>query len=65
MTESMVGRTRHLTYPFANSPTHTHNTNLSKRILVKPFGDEFACVFERKVEPRRPHITIRHRHREV
>jgi hypothetical protein len=65
MERQRAGRTGHLTYPFANSATHTHNANLPKRILVKPLGDERACVFERKVEPRRPHITIPHRRREV
>jgi len=58
-------RTRHLAYPFADAPTHTHDADLPERILVKPLGDEFARVLEREVEPRRAHVAVRHRRREV
>ena len=53
-------RTRHLAYPFADTPTHTHDADLPERILVEPLGDKFAGVFEREVEPRWPHVPVRH-----
>ena len=58
-------RTRHLAYPFANAPTHTHDAYLPERVLVEPLGDEFARVLEREVEARRAHVAVRHRRREV
>ena len=59
------GRTGHLAYSFADSPTHANDADLPERILVEPLGDEFASVFEREVEPRRPHVSVRHGRREV
>lgn len=59
------GRTGHLAYPFADTPTHTDNADLPERILVEPLGDKLACVLEREVEPRRPHVPVRHGRREV
>jgi hypothetical protein len=58
-------RTRHLAYPLAYAPTHAHDADLPERILVKPLGDELARVLEREVEPRRTHVAVRHRRREV
>jgi hypothetical protein len=63
--ESERDATGHLAYPLADTPTHAHDADLAERILVEPLGDEFARVLEREVEPRRPHISVRHRRREV
>ena len=59
------GRTGHLAYPFADTPTHADDADLPERILVEPLGDKLARVLEREVEPRRPHVPVRHGRREV
>lgn len=36
--------TRHVTNPFSNACSHSDDSHLSKRILVEPFQNEFACI---------------------
>lgn len=65
MTQTRIARTRHFSNALPNTTSHPHYSNLTKRILVEPFRNEFARVLQSQVETRRSHVAVRHRCRQV